>query len=69
LSRRCTAKADVSNYFKAEGGETGQSHLNAKASIVDIATEVESDWQQIVRKLIQAYCKSTEWFTQLFIRI
>jgi hypothetical protein len=50
--------ADVSNYPKSEGGKlvaADQSHLSAKASIADIATEMENDWRKSVRKLGQAY--------------
>ncbi len=50
--------ADVSNYPKVKGGKpeaADQIHLNAKASIADIAADVENDRQKSVRKLAQAY--------------
>jgi hypothetical protein len=36
-----------------------QRHLNTKASLADIATEMENDWSESVRKLAQAHDVST----------
>jgi uncharacterized protein YdbL (DUF1318 family) len=49
-------------FSKGEGGKTsgGKSeHLNTKASLADIATEMENDWSESVRKLAQAHDVST----------
>ncbi len=69
LKRICT---DISFYQKAKEEKLAvaeQRNLNAKASITNIAMEVENDWRENVRKLAQAHGVSVKRFKPLFTRI
>ncbi len=46
-----------------------QRHLNAKASITDIAAEVEIDRKETARKLAHTHGMSTKMSMPLFARI
>jgi hypothetical protein len=53
----------VSDYWRAKEGKPVPAynrHLNAKASITDIAADVENDRQESVRKFAQPHGVSTK---------